>query len=183
MPQDAQHHNSTVPIYQSAGSSPPAVQTAEPAEPKYDYDAFVSYRRRDASRLAQWIRNRVQHFRLPPEILGELPHNKQELHSRRPRIWLDTSYEKSSDDFLHKKVFPALDRSARLIVVSTPAALENITGKDGTARDNWLVREIDHFLGVKAPRSPRVRSTWFSVRGQLRAAIRAACPKIHGGTG
>jgi hypothetical protein len=69
---------------------------------------------------------------------------------------LDTSYEKSSDDFLRKKVFPALDESARLIVVSTPAALENITGKDGTAQDNWLVREIDHFLGGEsAQESPR----------------------------
>ncbi|MEY9234077.1 hypothetical protein ABIF68_002524 [Bradyrhizobium japonicum] len=149
MPQDAEHHNSTLPIYQSTRSSAPAAQTAEPAEPKHDYDAFVSYRRRDATRLAQWIRNRLQRFRLPPEILSELPHDKQELHSRRPRIWLDTSYEKSSDDFLLKKVFPALDGSARLIVVSTPAALENINGEDGTARDNWLVREIDHFLGVK----------------------------------
>jgi hypothetical protein len=41
----------------------------------------------------------------------------------------------------------ALDKSARLIVVSTPAALENIIGKDGKALDNWLAREVDHFLG------------------------------------
>ena len=75
MLQDAEHHKSTLPIYQSTGSSAPAAQTAEPAEPKHDYDAFVSYRRGDATRLAQWIRNRLQHFRLPPKILAELPHN------------------------------------------------------------------------------------------------------------
>src|SRR5262249_13545503 len=34
-----------------------------------------------------------------------------------------------------------------LVVVNTPAALENITTNDGTLQDNWLVREIDHFLG------------------------------------
>lgn len=135
-------------LFQHTGSSAPAAQTADLPGPKYDYDAFVSYRRRDSTRLAHWIRSRLQRYRLPPEILEELSPDKQALHSRRPRIWLDTSYEKSSDDFLLKKVFPALDASARLIVVSTPAALENIAGKDGTARDNWLVREIDHFLGA-----------------------------------
>src|ERR1700694_2683012 len=111
-----------------------------------EHDAFLSYRRRDATQLAQWIRNKLQRFRLPPEILRELPGEKQELHTRGPRIWLDTSYEKSSDDFLLKKVFPALDNSARLIVICTPSALESIHGKDGTTQDNWLVREVDHFL-------------------------------------
>ena len=48
---------------------------------------------------------------------------------------------------LERAVFPALDHSARLIVVSTPGALENITGKDGKVQDNWLAREIDRFLG------------------------------------
>lgn len=137
-------------LFQSVGSSAPAARAVDSFEPRYDYDAFVSYRRRDSTRLAQWIRSRLQRHRLPPEILEELPPDKQALHGRRPRIWLDTSYEKSSDDFLLKKVFPALDASARLIVISTPAALENITGKDGMAQDNWLVREIDHFLGAKS---------------------------------
>jgi len=142
------HQYSTPATYQSTNwDALPAVETAEPTQHKYEYDAFVSYRRRDATRLAQWIRSKLQRFRLPPEILRELPREKQNLYSRRPQIWLDTSYEKPSDDFLIKKVFPALDKSARLIVVSTPAALERITKKDGKAEDNWLVREIDHFLG------------------------------------
>src|SRR5262249_13647327 len=49
--------------------------------------------------------------------------------------------------FLHKKIFPALDRSARLIVICTPSALEDIRGTDGTIEPNWLVREVDHFVG------------------------------------
>jgi WD40 repeat protein len=122
----------------------------------YEFDAFVSYRRHDATQLAQWIRAKLQRFRLPPEILCELPREKLDLHSRRPQIWLDTSYEKPSDDFLLKKVFPALDNSARLIVVSTPGALENITGRDGKVEANWLVREIDRFLGAaRADRTDR----------------------------
>src|SRR3954452_12578490 len=74
--------------------------------PGYEYDAFISYRRGDAAALAQWIRNGLQRFRLPAAILSELSAAKQELHKRRPRVWLDTSYEKSSDDFLQNKVFP-----------------------------------------------------------------------------
>lgn len=116
----------------------------------YDYDAFLSYRRRDATRLAQWIRRRLQRFRIPPEILRELSSERRELHERTPRIWLDTSYEKSSDDFLVKKIFPALDNSARLIVILTPAALEQVYGREGEAHENWLVREVDHFLGSAA---------------------------------
>ncbi|MET4630909.1 WD40 repeat protein [Bradyrhizobium sp. I1.8.5] len=118
------------------------------APQRFEYDAFLSYRRRDATRLAQWMRSKLQHFRLPPEILRELSHDKQELHRRGPRVWLDSSYEKSSDDFLLKKIFPALDRSARLIVICTPAALERILERDGTVQDNWLVREVDRFLSI-----------------------------------
>jgi WD40 repeat protein len=148
MAQGTEHQYPVLANNQSSGrNAPPATERPQHTSHNYEYEAFVSYRRRDATRLAQWIRNKLQRFRLPPEILRELPREKQELHSRRPRIWLDTSYEKSSDDFLLKKVFPALDRSARLIVVSTPAALENITGRDGRPQDNWLVREVDHFLG------------------------------------
>ncbi|MBZ9954812.1 MULTISPECIES: WD40 repeat domain-containing protein [unclassified Mesorhizobium] len=117
------------------------------AHQKYDYDAFISYRRGDASQLAHWIRNKLQRTRLPLEIVAELSPENKELYERRPQIWLDTSYEKSSDDFLLKKVFPALDKSARLIVVSTPLALESIRSSDGQSENNWLVREIDHFVG------------------------------------
>lgn len=45
-----------------------------------------------------------------------------------------------------KKVFPALDDSDHLIVISTPLAFETIQ-KDGREEPNWLAREIDHFLG------------------------------------
>jgi WD40 repeat protein len=135
-----QEHHSTL------ATSASSAETADRSHQSYAYDAFISYRRRDATRLARWIRNKLLQFHLPPEIVQELPRHTQELHDRRPQIWLDTSYEKSSDDFLLKKVFPALDTSARLIVVNTPAALENITANDGTLQDNWLVREIDHFL-------------------------------------
>jgi hypothetical protein len=143
-----QEHDSTLATFEPVRSiAASSAETADRNHQNYTYDAFISYRRADAKPLAKWIRSKLLHYRLPPAIVKELPRHKQELHDRRRQIWLDTSYEKSSDDFLLKKVFPALDTSARLIVVNTPAALETITANDGTVQDNWLVREIDHFLG------------------------------------
>ncbi len=72
---------------------------------------------------------------------------KKSLYERRPRIWLDKAYEKPSDDFLTKKIYPALDQSARLVVVSTPSVFDTIRGRNGIDEPNWLVREVDHFLG------------------------------------
>jgi WD40 repeat protein len=109
------------------------------------WDAFISYRRKDGLALAKWIRGCLLNFKLPKEVLGVLDAQSAELHKRRPRVWLDTVYERPSDDFLTKKVFPALDRSRRLLVVSTPSALEPIPGPTGP-EPNWLVREVDRFI-------------------------------------
>ncbi|WP_164568321.1 hypothetical protein [Rhizobium ruizarguesonis] len=114
--------------------------------PRSTYDVFVSYRRKDATPLAQWIRRQILNYRLPPEILKSLPDQNREMHERRPRVWLDTAYERASDDFLISNVFPALDRSKRLIVVATPSVQQPIT-TDGVVQDNWVVREIDYYLG------------------------------------
>src|SRR4051812_4780492 len=96
------------------------------------YEAFISYRRGDASALALWIRNRLQRYRLPDEVLKALPQEMQDLHRRRPRVYLDRAYEKPSDDFLQEKLFPALDSSKRLIVVSSPSVFANIRDAAGT---------------------------------------------------
>ena len=104
----------------------------------------------------RWIRDRLQRYKLPPEVLEKLPPEKKAVHERRPRIWLDKAFEKPSDDFLTKKIYPALDRSARLIVISTPSVFDNIRGEGDTEEPNWLEREIDRFLGgARADTSPR----------------------------
>jgi WD40 repeat protein len=122
-------------------------------EALYEYDAFISYRRRDASLLAHWIRDRLQGSKLPPAILRQLTSEKRALYERRPRIWLDRAFEKPSDDFLTRKIYPALDRSARLIIVSTPSVFETLPRKDGGEDPNWVVREIDRFLGEERAES------------------------------
>lgn len=129
-------------------ASPPSLTLGESDRTtRFEYDAFISYRRKDAADLARWLRNRIRTFKLPPELIELLSKDKQDLYQRKPRIWLDTAYEKASDDFLLNKVFPALDQSERLIVISSPAANETIVDKEGNPADNWLIREVDHFLG------------------------------------
>ena len=112
----------------------------------FKYDAFISYRRRDATAIARWSRDRLQRYKLPLVVLEGLAEEKRSLYERRPQIWLDKAYEKPSDDFLTKKIYPALDQSSRLIVLSTPSVFSAIQGRDGIEEDNWLVREIDYFL-------------------------------------
>jgi hypothetical protein len=133
---------------------PAALDAPAMVEMAYEYDAFNSYRRRDAAALARWVRDRLQRYRLQPEVLKGLAPKERALHERRPRIWLDKAYEKPSNDFLNEKIFPALDRSARLIVILTPSVFETIRSSDGKEEPNWLVREMDRFLGeVKADTS------------------------------
>jgi hypothetical protein len=129
----------------------PAGQPPVSAPAEYGYDAFISYRPKDGATLAGWLRRRLQHFRVPKEVYETLSAEKRALHDRRPRIWLDTAYEKSSDDFLIDKIFPALDGSARLIVVSSPSAFDPLGSGAGTERPNWLEREIDRFVGSSVP--------------------------------
>jgi len=137
--------NADAPLSQSANGGAGAA-----AADSYDYDAFISYRRKDAIALARWMRSKLQRVKLPADVLAAVSEDNKALHARRPRIWLDQIYEKASDDFLLKKVFPALDRSARLIVISTPSVFEVISGKDGSEQPNWVVREIDRFLEISS---------------------------------
>jgi len=50
------------------------------------YDVFIAYRRADGAALASWIRRRLKSFRLPEEILADIPPDKRALHARRPDI-------------------------------------------------------------------------------------------------
>jgi hypothetical protein len=59
MAYDTEQQSAAAPNY----ASPP--KERERTMGKYDYDAFLSYRRRDATQVAQWIRNKLQRFRLP----------------------------------------------------------------------------------------------------------------------
>ncbi len=110
------------------------------------YDAFISYRRKDGKALATWLRRKLQRARLPSDVLAALPDDAKERHQRGLAVFLDTAYEKPSADFLATKVYPALDASRRLLVISTPAAFEPQRDRHGAESPNWLCLEIRHFL-------------------------------------
>jgi WD40 repeat protein len=104
------------------------------AQPAPLHDLFVSYRRMDGATLAGWLVNRVRRYRLPLSLDAK--------QTRKAAVFLDTDYERASDDFWAKKIVPNLKRSQHLLVIVTPAALEQRT--DG--KDNWVVQEIAEFF-------------------------------------
>lgn len=108
------------------------------------YDAFISYRRSDGTRHAAALRRALLDFRFPRGF-GDAP-------QRRLSVYLDTIYERATEDFFENTIKPALRESARLIVVRTPDALK--PRGDGTP--NWLEREIAYFRTLPQGRNVSV---------------------------
>lgn len=96
------------------------------------YDAFVSYRRSDAQGAANWVRRELENFRPPKRLRGRL---KQKL-----RVYLDTAYERATNDFFEQNIKPALLASRYLVVLASPAAVT----RENQAND-WIWREIAVF--------------------------------------
>jgi hypothetical protein len=96
------------------------------------YDVFISYRRSDGSKTAQWLRRELQSFRAPRAL--------REKFSRKLKVYLDVAFEKGTVDFYEDTIRPALLGSRHLVVVATPdAALRD------SADNDWIKREIDEF--------------------------------------
>lgn len=106
------------------------------------YRAFISYRRKDTSHVARWLRRRLLSYRFPRALLEQLPEERRVDVERRVAYFLDTSYQSANEDFWTANIEPALKESEYLIVLSSPSALEQ--RPDGS--ENWVGREIDTFL-------------------------------------
>ena len=100
----------------------------------FRYDCFISYRRSDGTTIAQWLRRHLVSYRLPKALAS--------AHSTRLAVYLDTVYERATNDFFEQNIVPALEASRYLLVVATPDA--NRKRADGTS--NWVDREIRKFL-------------------------------------
>jgi hypothetical protein len=98
----------------------------------FQYDAFVSYRRADGSKVAHWIRRELQGFRPPRKL--------RKRYGRRLKVFLDTAYERGTSDFYENNVRPALLASRYLIVLATPAAQRRPLGTP-----DWIQREVEDF--------------------------------------
>jgi hypothetical protein len=75
---------------------------AKPEEntPTYQYDLFISYRRKDGRLFADWLRRQLLGFRLPDALA--------QLRDRPLRIYQDTAYERATEDFWQHSIEPAL---------------------------------------------------------------------------
>jgi hypothetical protein len=115
----------------------------------FEYDAFISYRRSDGSLAARWLRSALLRYRLPRQLRTE--------PSRKLSVYLDTSFERATEDFFENNIKPALLHSRWLIVIATPNAVN--PRPDGSP--NWVEREIDvfsktpHGQNILMPPSPR----------------------------
>ena len=103
---------------------------------KFTYDAFISYRRSDGAATARWLRQRLIQYQ-PPRLLS--PNQATKL-----RVYLDTIYERATDDFFEKNIKPNLDHSKHLILICTADAF--IARADGKA--NWVMREVECFTDL-----------------------------------
>lgn len=70
----------------TSGPEPPS----RPDGSSGPYDAFISYRRKDARAVASWLRRRLEHARIPPDVLARLSDEARDLHRRRPTVFMDT---------------------------------------------------------------------------------------------
>lgn len=108
-------------------------------------DAFISYRRKDGTRIARRLRERLLGYKLPEPF---------KARERKLQIYLDRLYEEATEDFFEKTIKPALAASRALIVVQTPAAMEKRT--DGKV--TWVEREIRYFRSL-----PGLRPIWIAL--------------------
>ena len=99
----------------------------------FKYDAFISYRRSDGTPLARWLRSRLLSYSLPKSLR---PGKQEKLN-----IYLDTVYERATEDFFSQNIEPSLQQSRFLIVISTPDALQ----QRPDVSPNWVYREVETF--------------------------------------
>jgi tetratricopeptide (TPR) repeat protein len=93
------------------------------------YRAFLSYSHRD-ERWAQWLHRALERYRVPRRLVGQIT-EAGEVPARLAPVFRDRE-ELSSAASLSREVDAALDQSAALIVVCSPAA----------ARSRWVNQEI-----------------------------------------
>ncbi len=114
--------------------APPGVSGA------FRFDAFLSYRRADGGRVANWLRKWMRSYRLPKSVRSHLPstHTLREPLS----IFLDTEYSRAVPDYYERNILPSLQQAEHLLVIASPQAMS--PGADGGK--NWVEREIGDFL-------------------------------------
>lgn len=133
--------------------------------PAFDFDAFISYRRLDGTAAARWLRSHLEGYRLPPALEA----------GRKPiKAYLDTAFERATEDFWIANIEPALRRSRFLVVVVSPSVFE--PRADG--EPSWVEREIRLFLERPNRRNVAVVTAAGNPLDHLPDSLRAAFPRM-----
>lgn len=97
----------------------------------YTNIAFISYKRED-KRWAKWLQSKLEHYKLPIEILEQEPDLE---FAKNPRhVFRDTT--DLSGGVLAKAIKEGLDSSKYLIVICSPRA----------AKSEWVCKEVQDFI-------------------------------------
>lgn len=137
------------------------------------HDAFISYRRQDAARIARALRDSLQQFELPDSIREYLI--ARDGHANRPRIAWDRSVAIGTNDFYEKTIRPQLVGSRTLIVIATPSVLQPLS--DGSP--NWVAREVSDFLSTPQAERVLVASPTSLTDPPVPALLRERFPRLH----
>jgi hypothetical protein len=121
--------------------APVEIVKSAPGPNKVEFNVFISYRRSDGSKLAKWLRKRLQSYRPSREVSVCLPDDVRVRLNRGLSVFLDTSNARTTADFWSSQIVPCLERSQYLLVVSTP----EIFRRRQDDIPDWVDREINTF--------------------------------------
>ena len=111
----------------------PDTESAPDPDSRYRYRAFLSYSHADR-KWARWLMRRIEGYRVPKRLVG-LPGPMGPVPRRLAPVFRDREELASAGD-LTARIVEALESSAALIVVASPAA----------ARSRWVNEEIRAFI-------------------------------------
>jgi len=140
---------------------------SEQSSSHFEHDAFISYRRSDGAAAARWLRRALLRYRLPKNLRATSP--------KRLSVYLDTIYEKATEDFFEKNIKPSLEHSRYLIVIVTPDSLKQ--RDDG--KPNWVEREIETFRQTPQGRNIMVARVKGEVDDPLPGNLAQLFPNIE----
>ena len=82
----------------SSAHDDPRPSAVDPIPSRFDFDAFVCYRRLDGTSVAFWLVRKLRAYRLPKALAA----------GRAPlRVYIDRTYARANDDFWEQNVLPA----------------------------------------------------------------------------
>lgn len=104
---------------------------------EFVWDVFISFRHKDARKVARKLRLQLLNWRLPDHVQAD--------RNGPLRIYVDTFQGHVTNDYWTENIAPALKASRYLVVILSPAVFEQTEG----GGENWVQREVRTFLETR----------------------------------